>query len=166
MSKEKKATTESTTPVPTGSTTVLDPFDRFGIGDLMQWPAWFGRHWPERRFGDFDSIKIERFVDDDTLVIRGEIPGVDPEDIELSIDNNQLTIQAERRSKTETDDDNGYRSEFHYGSFARVLPLPEGVNEDDVKASYVDGILEVRIPVDEDSPRQKKSIEISRGDRT
>ncbi len=161
----EKSSTESATPVPAGSTNVLDPFERFGLGDLMQWPAWFGRHWPDRPFSDFEGIKVERFLDGDTMVVRGEIPGVDPEDIDLTIDNDQLTIRAERQSKTETDDDNGYRSEFRYGSFVRVLPLPQAVDEDDIEATYVDGILEVRIPVDNGSTRAPKSIAVNRGDR-
>lgn len=156
---EVKAAPEATP----ASTTIMDPFDRFGLGELVHWPTWFGRRWPERLFGELEGIKLEEYRDGDNLIIRGEIPGVDPaEDIEVSVDNDRLSIRAERESRVE-DDEDGYRSEFHYGSFVRVVTLPEGAKAGDIDASYTDGILEVRIPLQEDEDRKSKKITVKRG---
>ena len=57
-----------------------------------------------------------------------------------------LTITGQRREEARTDTRFGYRTEFHYGTFARTLALPAGTAEDDISASYHDGILEVRVP--------------------
>jgi HSP20 family protein len=64
------------------------------------------------------------------------------------VDDHLLRVKAERRQESKSEDKKGYRSEFRYGSFTRTVPLPAGATEEDVKASYTDGILEVRIPID------------------
>jgi HSP20 family protein len=142
--------------------TWIDPLDRLGLSDwFSRWPARFGAHWPERMIGDLHDIKIEEFTDDGDVVIRAEIPGVEPKDIEISVDRGRLTIRAEREERTESDDDEGYRSEFRYGAFARVLTLPGDTKVDDISASCSNGVLEVRVPT-ETVPHTPKKIPVSR----
>jgi len=133
----------------------------------LEWPTWFGRRildWPEtwRDLMEDTNLKVEEFRDDDELVVRAEMPGIDPDkDVEITVTDNMLQMRAERRSETKTEDKEGYRSEFHYGSFSRTVPLPVGATEDDVKATYTDGILEVRVPIDT-SEESAKKIPITR----
>ena len=95
-------------------------------------------------------MRVEEFVDGDKLVVRAELPGLDPDkDVELTISDGVLHVCAERQEKSEEKTKEGYRSEFHYGSFQRSVPLPVGTKDEDVTANYTDGILEVRIPVGE-----------------
>ncbi|MFJ5956423.1 Hsp20/alpha crystallin family protein [Paenarthrobacter sp. NPDC092416] len=83
-------------------------------------------------------------------MVRAELPGIDPEkDAEITVFDGTLTIKAERQAKKEQKEKEGYRSEFRYGSFVRRVPLPDGVKEGDVTASYKDGVLEVRAPIPE-----------------
>jgi HSP20 family protein len=92
-------------------------------------------------------IKVEEVIENDQVVVRAELPGVDPEkDIEVTVDEGVLTITAERREKTEEKTERGYRSEFRYGTFVRQVRLPSGTSAEVVSASYRDGILEVRMP--------------------
>lgn len=94
------------------------------------------------------TMHIEEFVEDGTCVIRAELPGIDPDkDIELTVSESMLHLSAKREERKEEERPSGYHSEFHYGSFQRSVRLPEGATEADVKASYKDGVLEVRIPV-------------------
>ncbi len=107
-----------------------------------------------RRFFEPDFtgtwMRVEEFVDGETLVVKAELPGIDPDkDLELTITQGVLHIRAERHEKSEATTKESYRSEFHYGSFSRSVPLPAGTKDEDVKASYTDGILEVRVPVGE-----------------
>lgn len=144
-----------------------EPLARWATDEFPWLPSWFGRRLPDRIFGEagqlFDHLKIEEFVDDDAFVVRAEIPGVDPdEDIDLSVEGGRLSIRAERSSRTESEGD-GFRSEFRYGSFSRVLGLPDGVEVDDIDASYVDGILEVRIPMPDRQATEPKKVPIGRG---
>ena len=92
-------------------------------------------------------MRVEEIVEDEALVIRAEMPGIDPErDVEISVSDGFLHIHAEREERTEEKRQNGYRTEFRYGTFERSLELPEGTVESDITAGYKDGILEVRVP--------------------
>lgn len=85
---------------------------------------------------------------DDHLVIRAEMPGVDPDkDIEIDVDDGVLTVRAERHKEEKTETKCGFRTEFRYGSFRRTVALPKGTSAEDVKANYRDGILEIQVPV-------------------
>lgn len=110
---------------------VLEPIKRFLEGDLPMTP----------------SIKVEQYLDGDTLVVRAEVPGIDPDkDVDVSVSEGMLNIRAEREEKSEHKTKSGYRSEFRYGSFQRSIALPPGAKEEDITAGYKDGVLEVRAP--------------------
>ncbi len=111
-------------------------------------------------------IRVEEFVDGKTLVVRAEVPDVDPEkNIEVTVTDGILNIRAERQEKEEHKDKDRFRSEFRYGSFSRSITLPEGVKEEDIKASYTDGVLEVRAPLPETATQGStaKKLNITRG---
>ena len=128
----------------------------------VDWPDLFGMRMVDvpatwKDLFDDSDMKVEEFRDGDTLVVRAEMPGIDPDkDVEITVSDGMLHLSAERRSETKTEDAKGYRSEFRYGSFSRSVRLPAGAGEDDVKATYDNGILEVRIPIDERSNGAKK----------
>ena len=111
--------------------------------------------WPERwrRMFDLDAdlggwLRVEEFQDGDTLVVRAELPEIDPDkDVEVTMSDGMLHIRAHRTERSEYKDKEGYRSEFRYGSFERDVLLPTGVEGADVAASYKDGVLEVRVPM-------------------
>ncbi|WP_426977925.1 Hsp20/alpha crystallin family protein [Pseudarthrobacter sp. O4] len=111
---------------------VLEPIKRFLDGDLPM----------------TSSIKVEQFQDGDTLVVRAEVPGIDPDqDVDVSVSEGMLHIRAERVERSEHKSKMGYRSEFRYGSFQRSIALPPGAKDEDITATYKDGVLEVRAPV-------------------
>lgn len=122
---------------------------------------------PLRRFfeGDLDNwLRTEEYRDDQTLVIKAEVPGIDPnKDVDITMIGDQLRINVSREEKSEQKDKEGYRSEFRYGTFSRTLPLPEGADQNDVKATYTDGILEVRVPLPAQEATQHRKIPITKG---
>lgn len=110
--------------------------------DLMDWmtPEGWSRPWRGA------TVRIEEYREGDEHVIRAQIPGVDPDkDITVSLEEGVLTIEASRTQSSKVESASGYRSEFAYGSFMRAVPVPSDVNPQDVKASYENGILEVRL---------------------
>lgn len=117
--------------------------------------------------GDVEASwpRVEEYRDGDTVVIRAELPGIDPEqDVELTVADDVLHLRAERRERTEHKDKGGYRSEFRYGSFSRALPLPAGCRDEDISAAYRDGVLEVRVPVaGHVEPPATRKIQVTRG---
>ncbi|GAA3276787.1 Hsp20/alpha crystallin family protein [Dactylosporangium vinaceum] len=90
------------------------------------------------------AVRVEEYTDGDTFVVRAEAPGLHPEkDITVSVFGNRLQIRLER---TEERVDKAH-SEFHYGTFTRTVALPLNAAEDGITATYVAGILEVRLPL-------------------
>jgi HSP20 family protein len=106
---------------------------------------WFEGMWPW--FGGGDRLRIEQEMADDTMIIRAEVPGVDPDkDVEITLDDGVLRIRTERRDEKTEEKQGRTRSEFRYGMFERSVRVPADVGVDDVVASYTDGILEVKVP--------------------
>jgi len=102
-----------------------------------------------RRLVDDDVIKVDEYMDGDELVVRAELPGVDPErDVDICIADGALHIRAERRQEHNVESGNVRRSELRYGTFSRTIPLPAHAKEEDIQAKCHDGILEVRTPLD------------------
>jgi HSP20 family protein len=128
--------------------------------------------WPERWRRMFDRVdadlggwlRVEEFTDADTLVVRAELAGIDPDkDVEVTVTGGMLHIRAERTEKKEDTSKEGYRSEFRYGTFERDVLLPEGVTADDVAATYADGILEVRVPMPKATKPEVAKIAVTHG---
>ena len=111
-----------------------------------------------------DVIRVDEYQEGKTLVVRAELPGIDPDkDVEVVLSHGMLRINAQRRSAEKSTDQGYLRHELRYGSFTRTLPLPEGVSGDGITAAYRDGILEIRIPLPERTePEQPKKISISK----
>lgn len=97
-------------------------------------------------------IRVEDFVEDGTYVLRAEMPGIDPDkDVQIDIEGDVLTIKGERQEEHQEK----HRHEFHYGSFARTVTLPQNAKVDDVTAQYKDGVLELRVPCVGTAPEAK-----------
>ena len=122
---------------------------------------------PVRRFleGELDSwLRVEEYRENGILVVKAEVPGINPEsDVEINLVGNQLQIGVRREEKSEHKGKEGYHSEFRYGTFTRSVTLPAGVTQDDVQASYRDGVLEVRVPLPEEAVSGPRRIPIIRG---
>ncbi len=112
-------------------------------------------HWLEGG----DLIRVEEYRDDGMLVVRADLPGIDPDkDVELTVADGMLHIEAERREEEKQEGKGYLRQEVRYGSLSRSLPLPEGVTEADITATYKDGVLAIRIPEPTRKPARKIAI--------
>jgi HSP20 family protein len=87
--------------------------------------------------------------------IHAELPGLDPKDVKVEVENDALVIQGERRSEQEENKGGVQRSERQYGLFYRSIPLPEGAKVDQAKAQFHNGVLEVTIPVPEQQSNRR-----------
>src|SRR5581483_3100577 len=100
-----------------------------------------------RGSGTVWSPAIEVAERDGKYVVHAELPGLKPEEVKVELRDNALVIEGERRSEHEENRGGIHRSERHYGQFYREIPLPEGVNPDQVNARFENGILEVTAPI-------------------
>lgn len=89
---------------------------------------------------------IDMFRKDDTIVIRADVPGIKPENIDISVEGDVLTIKGRREEEKEVKEEDYYCSERATGEFVRTVRLPEGVTADQIEASRENGVLEVKIP--------------------
>lgn len=116
---------------------------------LPDWSDFWSDLWtgfPREGLSSAHMIRLEDEMADGHYLLRAELPGIDPaKDVDITVCDGQLTITAERSEKKETKG----RSEFSYGSFTRSVTLPAGANEDDIKASYDNGILTVDVAIPE-----------------
>lgn len=132
--------------------TTIERRERPALQDLI-WSTWpLSTLALELPLSDTMAMRVEEYADDGGLVVRAELPGVDPDkDVTVEIDADRLVITAERREETSEGEKGkpGYHSEFRYGAFRRVVRLPQEIRQEDVTATYADGILEVRVPLPE-----------------
>jgi HSP20 family protein len=102
---------------------------------------------------------VDVFDTADAVVLKAELAGMDPDDIEISVEDNVLTIKGERKFEEKVDDERYYRIERRFGTFQRSLALPQGVRSEDISADYDDGILEVRVPKAEEEKPKKITVQ-------
>jgi HSP20 family protein len=95
---------------------------------------------------------------DDEYLVKVELPGVNKDEVKLTLENNILTIRGEKKQEKETKKENYHRVERNYGAFQRSFTLPVAVKSDKIDASYKDGILTVSLPKAEEA--KPKQIEV------
>lgn len=89
---------------------------------------------------------VDMYEDKDNVVVETQLGGIDPEKVDISIENNVLTIKGESEKKSEVDDKNYYRKEIRRGSFYRSIPLPTKVDGETASAVNEDGVLKITVP--------------------
>ena len=145
------------------------------MSNLMRWDPFDDmrglRQRMDRLFGDFFSPRVltwesaelgfalDVYETDEALMVKGALPGVRPEEVDISVTGDVLTIKGETKSEEETKEGNYHRRELRYGSFARSIPLPTRVNHDKAEATFENGILTVTLPKAEEV--KPKSIKIA-----
>jgi HSP20 family protein len=128
-----------------------------GSGTTSSWS-------PDNVFGPSDwSPAIDMFQRGNDLVIRADVPGLSKDDITVDIADDQVTIRGERRYDHEEEREGVFRSERSYGSFCRVVPLPQGAIADSAKANFNNGVLEVVVQAPSFDVRRGRRVEIKEG---
>lgn len=107
----------------------------------------FGDFLPAVRGNQFGfTPALDMYEDQDNIIIETQLVGIDPEKVNISIENNVLSIKGESERKSEVEEKNYYRKEIRRGSFYRSVPLPAKVDGDNATAVTEDGILKITIP--------------------
>jgi HSP20 family protein len=128
-----------------------------GNWPTFQWPAAFTKPIP-----DEIAFKpaIDVFEKDGRLFTKIDLPGMTKEDVKVEVTDGYLAISGERKSEMEEKKDAFYRCEREYGRFYRAVPLPEGVKLADIKATFIEGVLEVSVPVPANVKPEPQRIDI------
>ena len=137
-------------------------FDEFGLGR-----TWFGprlrlpRPVLRRTEGWLPDVEIAQR--DKQLVIKADLPGIAKDDVKVEVTDDAVTIEGERKHEHEEESGGVYRSERSYGSFRRVIPVPQGTATDQAKASFKDGVLEITMPAPPEASAHARRLEIGEG---
>jgi HSP20 family protein len=129
----------------------------------------FGRRlpamFPLRRYttslGEGWAPSADMYEKDGDIVVKAELPGVEKDGIDVSIERGDLVIKGERKAEAEVKEDKYYRMERFAGSFYRRFPLPEGIDTNKITADYKDGVLEIRVPKPASSESETKKVTIT-----
>lgn len=122
-------------------------------------PGLFGRdRWLPIRSLSIRMPSLDVYEEKDSVVVKAELPGMNKEDLGVTLAGENLTIKGEKKEDKEVKEDAYYRRERSYGSFLRTVALPCDVKGDEIKASFKDGVLEIRVPKTEEA--KKKSIAV------
>jgi len=96
------------------------------------------------------TLAVDVYETDEDVVVKASMPGVDPEDLEISITGDTLTIKGETRAEEEVEEENYFYRERRYGAFSRSMTIPTSVKADEADAGFEDGILTLRLPKTEE----------------
>jgi HSP20 family protein len=124
-------------------------FNRF----FAQWPAPMDWGRGMERFWDVDLEETDK-----EILVRAEAPGFEPKDFDIHVSGDTLTIRAEHKQETEEKQGESRFWERRYGRFVRSIPLPAPVNAEKVDAHYRNGVLELRLPRTEETPRRRIEV--------
>ena len=105
------------------------------------------------------TFPIDLYETESSVVVKAVLPGIKPEDVDISVQGDTLAIKGETKHEEEAKEGNWYRREIRYGSFSRVIPLPVRVNYDKADAKFKDGLLTITLPKAEEAIA--KTIKVS-----
>jgi HSP20 family protein len=132
-----------------------EPFFKDAFARLDDFDQWFG---------DFSPTKFKPTVDvvdeEGAIRVTAELPGMSKDDVEISVDNDMLTIRGEKRNEEESKENGAFRTERYYGYVQRTVPLPTNVAAEKAKASFDKGVLTVRLPKNPEALPSEKKIPI------
>ena len=105
---------------------------------------------------------VDIFENGDSLVLKAELPGINPDDVEIRVEDNTLYLKGERKFEKEVKEQNYHRVERSYGTFTRSFSLPNSVDADKVGANYKDGVLTLTMPKKEEAKPKTIKINVSK----
>ena len=105
---------------------------------------------------------VDIYEHDGNIVLKAELPGIDPKDVDVRLENNTLTLCGERKIDNEVKQESYHRVERAYGAFTRGFTLPSVVDQEKIKADYKDGVLKVTLPKREELKPKQINIQVAR----
>lgn len=122
------------------------------LGGMERW-------WPSRAVL-LQAPVLDVYEEKDEVVVKAELPGLSKDEIEVNLTGSMLTLKGEKKKEEEIKEKDYYRSERSYGAFTRSVELPSEVKTDQVRATFKDGVLEIRAPKTEEAKKKSVSVKI------
>jgi HSP20 family protein len=129
--------------------------DFFGRNRRPWWPSL----WSRGRLAELMS-PVDIYEEKEDIVVKAELPGMTKDDIEVDISDSHLTLKGEKKKEEKIEEEDYFACERAYGAFHRSVELPRDVQADKVKASFKNGILEIRLPKTEEAKTKQIKVKI------
>lgn len=126
-------------------------FDEFFRGDVLADETFFSRDW---------NPAVDIVENSDTYVLKAEIPGMNKDDVKITLENNLLTIRGEKKNELEKKEGNFHRIERSYGVFERSFTIPGTIKTNDIDAQYKDGVLTLTLPKAEEAKPKMIDVKV------
>jgi HSP20 family protein len=107
------------------------------------------------------DLAADVYEEDDNVIVEMHIPGIDPDKVEIDVEDTYLHVSGSREEKEEVEDEKYYHKEIRRGSFERVIHLPARVVQEEARAEFKDGVLKVTLP--KEQVKKTKKIKVRRG---
>ena len=120
----------------------------------------FSSQWPDKSTGFIPAVDV--YQTKEAVTAEMSLAGVSPEDVDVAIEDNVLTVKGKIERKTEIDEKDYYRKEMRFGSFYRTIPLPVAVKEEGAKAKSENGVLKITIPKAPETKVKSIKIEVNK----
>jgi HSP20 family protein len=104
---------------------------------------------------------IEMKETETEVILKAEIPGIEAKDLDVQVSPEAVMLKGEHKEETKTEEKGYYRSEFHYGQFARTVTLPATVQHEQVKSTFKDGVLMLTMPKAEETRRKVVKVDLT-----
>ena len=130
--------------------------DFFGRNRRPWWPSLWSRH----GLHELTTPALDVYEEKDDVVVKAELPGMTKDDIEVDISDSHLTLKGEKKKEEKIEEEDYFACERSYGGFHRSVELPRDVQADKVKASFKNGILEIRLPKTEEAKTKEIKVKI------
>jgi len=130
-----------------------NPVDRVVDGELALAPeSWKSFNW---------SVALDVVESEDEYLVKASVPGINPEDLEITFEDNRLTIKGEVKEESDVNEARYHLRERRFGSFSRSIKMPSGIDSDKIEANYEKGVLELHLPKVEEVKPKKIAIKTS-----
>ncbi len=126
-------------------------FDDFFRGDLLTGDSFFSRDW---------SPAVDIVEQNDAYILKAELPGMEKDDVKITLENNLLTIRGEKKNELEKKEGNYHRIERSYGSFERSFTIPGTIQPNNIDAHYANGILTLTLPKSEEAKPRTIDVKV------
>ena len=136
--------------VPFRNNWLFDPWDEMDK---------FFDNWPEKKSAKFTPA-IDVYKKDGKVIVESPLSGIDPKEVDITIEDNVLTIKGNTKKESEVEEKNYYRKEIRKGRFERRFRLPDNIDQDEIKANLQNGMLKITLPKSEEA-KTVKNIEVN-----
>lgn len=135
--------------------TLPDEMSRFFSRAVGEWEPFARGVW---------SPALDMYESDKEIIVKAELPGLTAKDIDVTVDEDMLTIRGERKFSKEAKEENYYRLERRYGAFERAVPLPASIQKNKAKATFKEGVLEIRMPKAKEVEAKRVKVAVEAGE--